>query len=242
MMRAMLQIETILTPAEIAHLSEDHRRERCCVVFDILRATTSIVTGLAHGMERILPVRTLEDARAYRLRYPDVLLGGERHGNRPEGFDLGNSPLEYRHHSGRVVVSTTTNGTVGLRACEGAGKVLAASLLNLTATVRSIEETALPVLQIICAGTFEAFALEDGMAAGLLARAFPHAEKDDATRAMEGVVKGAGSGWPELLRAAKNARALRLAGRGGDVDWALQLDLYPDMVVTCSEEGCRRTS
>ena len=241
MLGGTMQIETLLTPAEIALLPQDQRPGRWCVVLDILRATTSIVTGLAHGMERVVPVSTLEEARDYRQREPQVLLGGERGGNRPEGFDLGNSPQEYCHHAGRTVISTTTNGTVALRACEGAQRILAASLLNLGATAEAIRQGAPSVLQILCAGTFEEFALEDGVAAGLLARAFPEAGKNDATRAMEALVAGAGADetWPQLLRSARNARALVEASRGGDVEWALQVDLYPEAVVVCSSEGCR---
>jgi len=64
------------------------------VAFDVLRATSSMVTGLAHGVEAILPVSTIEQALEERRLCPEILLGGERFGERM-GFDLGNSPFDY---------------------------------------------------------------------------------------------------------------------------------------------------
>ena len=61
------------------------------------------------------------------------MLGGERGGVRIEGFDLGNSPREYTAEAvaGRDIITTTTNGTVALRACAGAREVLAGAWVNL---------------------------------------------------------------------------------------------------------------
>ena len=66
--------------------------EVTAVVFDVLRATSSIITGLASGIEAIIPVRTVEEARQRKLKDPELLLAGERGGLPPHGFDLGNSP------------------------------------------------------------------------------------------------------------------------------------------------------
>jgi len=38
--------------------------------------TSSIITGLASGVEAIIPVRTVEEARALKLKDPDLLLAG----------------------------------------------------------------------------------------------------------------------------------------------------------------------
>src|SRR4051794_28316015 len=110
-----MTIDAVLTPAEIALLPETDLGDATCVVFDVLRATSSMLTALAGGAKEIIPVRTIEEARAARKIHPHALLGGERHGERIEGFDLGNSPFEYRELPGRSIISTTTNGTVALR-------------------------------------------------------------------------------------------------------------------------------
>src|SRR5690606_11885535 len=67
------------------------------VVIDILRASTTIVHALAEGARAVLPFESVDDARAAAaIQSPgSALLGGERGGERIEGFDLGNSPLEY---------------------------------------------------------------------------------------------------------------------------------------------------
>ena len=92
----------------------------------------------SNGARRVFPVLTVEEAFALRRdRLPDALLGGERGGVRIDGFDLGNSPREYtfpKESSGRDVITTTTNGTVALRACTHADAVLAAGFVNLDAT------------------------------------------------------------------------------------------------------------
>jgi 2-phosphosulfolactate phosphatase len=237
-----MRIETILHPAEIGLLTPDKNAGWTCVVFDILRATTTIVTALAHGAKIIHPVGTIEEARGHRRTHgPDWLLGGERHGDRIEGFDLGNSPSEYLHLPGKKIVSTTTNGTVALKACHGADRIYAASLLNLSATSAHLRAAGTQRLRLICAGTFANFALEDGVAAGLLARQFPAAELCDATRAMVALMEENGDGWKEKIRSSTNGCALQKAGRQTDIDWALQLDTCP-AVVLCDSGGCRAVS
>ena len=42
-------IDAVLTPAEIDTLPQADLSATVCVVFDVLRATSSILTGLAHG-------------------------------------------------------------------------------------------------------------------------------------------------------------------------------------------------
>lgn len=169
------RLEVILSPAEFAALRERDLREAVCVVFDVLRATTTMITALANGAEAVIPVEDISEALAWRRRQPDVLLAGERDGVRIRGpltggvdFDLGNSPREFTAErvQGRTIVTTTTNGTRALRACAGARTVLAASFLNLRATYQWLLEQRPAHLLLVCAGTFEEPALEDTLAAG----------------------------------------------------------------------------
>ncbi|HVQ25786.1 MAG TPA: 2-phosphosulfolactate phosphatase, partial [Planctomycetota bacterium] len=82
------------------------------VVIDVLRATSTIARALASGCAGVLPVAELEQAAA-RARSLGALLGGERGGLAPSGFDLGNSPRSYDASAcaGRLVVLSTTNGS-----------------------------------------------------------------------------------------------------------------------------------
>ena len=171
-------IEVLYSPAEFEALNRRDLSGAVCVVFDILRATTSMITALQQGATAVIPVPDIPEALAVRARQPDALLAGERQGLRIRAeltggvdFDLGNSPREFTADrvSGRVIVMTTTNGTRALRACAGAGTVLASSFLNLRATARWIEHRHPNQLLLVGSGTFEEAAFEDTLAAGALA-------------------------------------------------------------------------
>ena len=218
-------VDVVMHPAEIALLKGRLLPDVLCVVFDVLRATSSILTGLAHGVAEIVPVETIEEARAIAAAREDAVLGGERNGDRIEGFTLGNSPMEYCAIAGRVVVTTTTNGTVALRACSGANAVWVGAVLNLGALAREIRRTAPERLLLVCAGTFETMALEDVWAAGALVDAFTDAQWTDSARCAWTVAKQ----WPvsgEALKLSRNGRALINAGREKDVDWCASLDKF----------------
>jgi 2-phosphosulfolactate phosphatase len=175
----MLQpkLEVILSPAEFAALRQRDLSQAVCVVFDILRATTSMITALANGAEAIIPVVEISEALALRQKNPKVLLAGERHGVRIRAdltgsidFDLGNSPREFTAEkvSGKIIVMTTTNGTRALRACAGARMILVSSFLNLRATTNWLREKNPAHLILVCSGTVDEPALEDVLAAGAL--------------------------------------------------------------------------
>jgi 2-phosphosulfolactate phosphatase len=172
-----MKIDAILSPAELPALAKRDLRNTTCVVFDVLRATSTFVTALHNGAKAVIPVAEISEALALRQKQPGILLGGERDGVRIRAgqtggidFDLGNSPREYTPEKvrGKTIVSTTTNGTRALRACAGAQTVLAASFLNLTATAQFIRRIQSAQIVLVCAGTRENIATEDVLAAGAL--------------------------------------------------------------------------
>jgi 2-phosphosulfolactate phosphatase len=171
------QLEVLFTPTEFSALNPDALRETVCVVFDVLRATTSMITALAHGATALHPVNTVREALDLRTRNPHILLGGERHGLRitaetADGtdFDFGNSPAEYASPNvrGQSIAITTTNGTRALRATLGARQTFVASFLNLSRTADALRQLQPSKLLIVGAGTYEEAALEDTLAAGAL--------------------------------------------------------------------------
>jgi len=218
-------LDAALTPADISRLPERDLSATTCVVFDVLRATSSMVTALEHGAAEIYPVKTIEEARALRKAMPDAVLGGERHGERIEGFDVGNNPFEYTSLADRRIISTTTNGTIALRACENAGRVLVGALLNLAALRDEIVRSNPAQVLLVCAGTFETFALEDAIAAGALAMEFPDAELTDAAAATVAVARRYATPLDGLL-AARNGRALLEKGWRDQVEWCAQLSRF----------------
>jgi 2-phosphosulfolactate phosphatase len=172
-----IPVQVLFTPADFGALTPPALAGATCVVFDVLRATTTMITALANGAEAIYPVADIAAALALRERMPEALLGGERGGVRIGAaltggveFDFGNSPREYTTERvrGRSIVSTTTNGTRALQACVGATTVLAGAFLNLSATARRLNAHPPQRLVLVCAGTGEEAAWEDMLAAGAL--------------------------------------------------------------------------
>src|ERR1017187_9178172 len=172
-----MNIDTLLTPAELPALARRDLRGTACVVFDILRATSAFVTALQNGAQAVIPVSEIAEAVAFRKKMPDALLAGERDGVKIRAaqsggvdFDFGNSPREFRAEKvrGKTIVSTTTNGTHALHACAGAKMILASSFLNLSATAKFLTKSQPGEILLVCAGTGEGVALEDVLAAGAL--------------------------------------------------------------------------
>jgi 2-phosphosulfolactate phosphatase len=153
-------------------ITEKQLRGKLAVVFDVLRATSTIVTALANGCREVVPVLTVEEALAYAEDHPDAILGGERDSLLIPGFHLGNSPLEFTSGrvKGKTVVLTTTNGTRAIRrAARGSAGVLIGSLLNIKAVAEEIAGAGYDVV-MVCAGTRGCFSLEDTVAAGMVCR------------------------------------------------------------------------
>jgi 2-phosphosulfolactate phosphatase len=179
-MNHSISLDVTFTPAEFAQLPQRDLSNTVCVVFDVLRATSTMVTALANGASRIVPVLEISDALAWQKQEPTALLAGERDGLRIRadrtggvGFDLGNSPREFTAEkvAGRTIVMTTTNGTRALRACAGAREVLLGAFLNLGSTITHLQAGMPRKLLLICAGTREEASFEDALGAGALADA-----------------------------------------------------------------------
>ena len=249
------QLETILTPLELPSLPERDLSETCCVVFDILRATTTIVTALANGAEALLPVDDIPGALAVRAADPSVLLAGERDGRRIRraltgsvDFEFGNSPREFTPERvrGQRIVSTTTNGTRALRACRNAKSLLAASFTNLEATARWILSHPHTAVLLVCSGTGSHLAYEDLLAAGALGDrlldATARPPEDDATRAAQLLYRGAASRLPMAIAESRNGRRLMaIPELAADVPLCAARDLHA-LVVASGPEGWLRRS
>jgi 2-phosphosulfolactate phosphatase len=170
-------LEVLFTPAEFDRLGQRDLSETQCVVLDVLRATSSMVTALGNGAAIIIPVAEIAEALAWRQRDRRILLAGERHGVRIEAemtgespFDFGNSPREFTAElvGGKTIAMTTTNGTRALRACRHARSVVIASFINLRATVKYLGGSNFPNLLLVCGGTYEEAAYEDILCAGAI--------------------------------------------------------------------------
>jgi 2-phosphosulfolactate phosphatase len=243
-----MNFEVLFTPAEFATLPQRDLSATACVVFDVLRATSTFVTALHHGAKAIIPVSEIPQAIALRKNQPDVLLGGERHGVRISAdgidFDLGNSPREYLREvvRGKTIVSTTSNGTRALRACMHAPVVLAASFLNLTATAEFLRQKDFENILLICAGTGEHTALEDVLGAGALCELLVTMAPSDSVQIARRTWREAKSNLAEVISSSENARRLlEIPGLRADLAFCLQHDACP-VIAKMEADGAIRIS
>lgn len=212
------------------------------VVIDVVRASTTIVTALAHGARGVVPVATPEEAivRARAWRDGTVLLGGERGGAPPPGFECGNSPAEFTSPRvrGRTLIFTTTNGTRALLAVEGAKQVVVGGFVNAAAVVRWLERQSGDAL-FVCAGELGRFCLEDATCAGLLVSRLrgqgPAAALSDAARAAAYLYAYYAADLDGMLGEATWAQALVAQGRGSDLPLCVRLDAFD--VVPVARDG-----
>lgn len=235
------RLDVLLGPAEIAAFARCDQSDAVCVVFDVLRATSSMVAALSSGAERIVPVAEIPEALELRERDPAVLLAGERQGLRIRAeltggvdFDFGNSPREFTPERvrGRTLVMTTTNGTRAIRACAGARAVLVAGFLNLGATIAWLRERRPARLVLVCSGTEEEPALEDVLAAGAvceeLSSLYAAGHASDAAEIARRMHASLGSDLAAAMRSCRNGRRLlSIPELRDDVRFCVQRDAAP---------------
>ena len=141
------------------------------IVIDLLRATTSITTAVENGCRMVVPVVSVEEALICVEKFDkdEILLCGERGGVLIEGFDLANSPLEYSVDRvlDKVVITTTTNGTIAINAAKGAKNVIIACLRNAAFAAKAADRLKSDIV-IICAGTQKKYSMDDILCAGAI--------------------------------------------------------------------------
>ena len=215
---------------------------KVAVVLDILFATTTMVTALAHGATDIIPVLDEAAARAQgkRLAEGSFVLAGELYAETLPGF-AHPAPLSLLEHgvAGKTVVYSTTNGTVALTQCTGASSVYCGALLNAGAIVeRVLERHPRETVLIVCSGSGNNFNFEDFYGAGcfverLAERLGPAADLSDAAKAARLVYRNART--PPALLDCRVGRMMVAKGLAREVEFACRVDAFP--VVPALEEG-----
>jgi len=126
-----------------------------------------MVTAIAHGIESIIPVATLDECKA--LGKEGYITAAERDGKKAFGFDLGNSPFSYMDENlkGKSIAVTTTNGTQAIVQSQAAVQIIPGSFLNISALAGYLKSTERPVVAV-CAGWKGQVNAEDTLFAGAL--------------------------------------------------------------------------
>jgi len=208
-----------------------------CVVVDVLRASSSIVTLLDRGAAEVMAAADIAEARRLHHLFPDSLLCGEKDAVPPPGFDYGNSPAEFARLeiAGRTVILATSNGTRILASFGDAAPVLlVGSLLNRNAVaeaaVRVAGERGLDIA-LVCSAAYggSTFTLEDALGAGAIVQAAltrePALQPLDAARFACDAFSVAQRDLRAAVGSAYHARELSEAGLGEDVEYCARADV-----------------
>ncbi len=195
------------------------------VVIDVLRATTAICTAFEHGVEKVIPVSTVEEAIEYK-KNTDFIVAAERKGQIVNGFQFGNSPYSYMNKDlkGKTLVLTTTNGTKAFHTAKKAKNVVIGSLINLNALCEYLIGQNKNIL-LLGSGWKNKFCLEDTICAGavvenLLATGTFRSD-DDSSIAAKYLYISARENYFGYLKSSSHRRRLRDLNLNEDVKYCL---------------------
>ena len=212
------------------------------IVLDILFATTTMVTALAHGAKEVVPVLDEAAAReeAERFAADSFVLAGELYAETLPGF-AHPAPLSLLEHgvAAKSVIYSTTNGTVAMAQASSAARVYCGALLNARALTEYIlarhpQDTVL----IVCSGSGNNFNFEDFYGAGYFVECFLESVSDvsDAAKAALSVYRHAKA--PDALLDCRVGRMMVERGLAREVEFASRRDAFP--VIPALEGGTLR--
>ncbi len=227
-------VEVCLTPA--LWYQFDYA-EKNVVVIDVIRATSTITAALHHGVAKMIPVETVEEAEAYQKK--GVLVAGERDGYKIPHFDFGNSPYEFMGEEikGKTIIHTTTNGTRCVLMSKDAHKVVAGSFLNLDAIVEWIKAENRDTI-LFCAGWKDHYNMEDALYAGSVVRALGdhYQVLDDATLSTKMMYRWIRANMLRSVKQAQHFKRLAKLGIEQDIKFCMGNHKY-DVVPVYDGEG-----
>lgn len=209
------------------------------VVLDILFATTTMVAVLANGAREVVPVLDESAARACAHGMPGCVLAGELYAETLPGF-AHPAPLALIAHGvrDRIVVYSTTNGTVAMTEAAGAARVYCGALLNARHLVEHIlARHAGETVLILCSGSGNNFNYEDFYGAGCFVDHFSKMmgsiDLSDAARAARDLYRQAR--LPDALLECRVGAMMARRGLRREVEYACRVDSLP--VVAALEDG-----
>ena len=117
-----------------------------CAVFDVLRASSVECHLHLVGAKKVFPQESIEVTLNMKSQNKDVILLGERDGEKISGFDFGNSPSEILENAekikNKICYHNTTAGTQAFNKClqnKNVKEVLISSPNNLNATIKYLK-------------------------------------------------------------------------------------------------------
>ena len=224
------KVEVCFTPNMFPLYAEDFE---VVVVIDVLRATSAICTAFHYGVDKIIPVSTLDQAIEYKDK--GYYVAAERKGKIVSGFEFGNSPLSYTNDKlkDQTLVLTTTNGTKAINMAKDIEHLLIGSFLNLDAISNYLIELNKSAL-ILGSGWENKFCLEDSICAGAISEQLLKTNKfesnNDSTIAAKYLFLSAKSNYFGYLKASSHRKRLKKLNLNEDIKYCLtpnQTDVIP---------------
>lgn len=228
-----MKIKVISAGYEIEKFEfKDFSKDFIIIVIDVLRASSTIVTALYWGANCIIPISSVSEAEKIRKKYKlnNSLLCGEENGVKIEGFDLGNSPLEFKKEliKEKILLMKTTNGTRILRECYKLFKnknIYIASFLNIIFIIEKVKKINKDVL-IVCSGSENNFSLEDFGCAGLILNGLEDYETDDFSKVSKFMIKYFNNDYKKLFLESFHGKNLLNKGFEEDLKFCSDVGIF----------------
>jgi 2-phosphosulfolactate phosphatase len=164
-----------------------------------------------------------------------TILGGERNTIKVEGFNLGNSPLEYKPEvvTGKSIILYTTNGSKAIVKAKFSENLYICCFNNLPAIAGQLLKLNNDV-EIICGGSNGNFNMEDAVCAGNLISEMQKVDKTieitDSGRASSILFKSVGKSIAKMLKQTEHGKLLVENGFTADIKECAQFgttDIIP---------------
>jgi len=228
-----MNINVVFSPTNVDEL---YFSGKITVVVDVLRATTTIITALMNGAKEIVPVSSVEFAMkaSSNMFGGQTLICGERNAKKIDGFNLGNSPLEFTNDviGGKSLVFFTTNGTKAIVKAKYSDEVIIASFLNISAVAKYLVELDKP-FEILCAGKNNSFCLEDTVFAGKLISEISsitqEVELSDAGLAAMAIANKFGKNLKKMFAESEHGKFLIESGFEEDLKYCARLNITTEI-------------
>lgn len=211
------------------------RDNTICLVIDVIRASSTIVSLLDSGCRSVYTLADQEKAKHLGDK-KNMLTSGEWRGVKLPGFDMENSPSEISKFpvKGRDVALCTSNGTRVIDAAKNCVALYIGCLLNARACAGMALAEARAAgcdITIVCAGQYGDFVLDDGYCAGYMIKELETAGNElniklmlrDAARAAKALTIA----YPDArtaFRESDSGRTLLKLGGRDDFEFCLQLN------------------
>ena len=209
----------------------------CAIAIDVLRATTTIAAAFNAGAEAIQVFSDLDKLLADSENWPlqNRIRAGERGGQKVEGFDLGNSPLDHspEQTKGKRLFMSTTNGTRCLQRIQDTPLVLTAALTTRQAVVDFLLRNQPDTIWLVGSGWEGEYSLEDTVCAGaIIQQVIEQADLDladiignDSALAATSLYRQWQTDLTQLLHHASHGQRLLRKNNTADIDYCAQLDI-----------------